>query len=134
MLNESQGNQQDNSYQHQNPDQYGENPAQGLKKRPHTVSIYEIPKAPVQKQPAPPSADYYRAITANTSVRQDIIDALGGITDTVKPLEMSLRQHEMRPFDVEPNYLEDLHRGKAIYRNDKNSVRSHMGQTKDELY
>mmetsp|Transcript_24210 Transcript_24210/g.37286 ORF Transcript_24210/g.37286 Transcript_24210/m.37286 type:complete len:83 (+) Transcript_24210:1221-1469(+) len=44
----------------------------------------------------------------NTSVRKEVIDALGGIQDTLKPIERSLRQHEMRPFDVEPNYLEDL--------------------------
>ena len=45
-----------------------------------------------------------------------MIDSLGGIDDTLKPLEKSLRQHEMRPFDVEPNYYEDL----MISRNPSN--------------
>ena len=44
----------------------------------------------------------------NTSVRKDVIEALGGITDVLKPMEKSLREHEMRPYDLEPNYMEDL--------------------------
>lgn len=44
----------------------------------------------------------------NTQVKKEVIDSLGGIIDTIKPLEQSLRQHEMRPFDIEPNYYEDL--------------------------
>ena len=42
----------------------------------------------------------------------DVVDALGGLEDVVKPMEDSLRQHEMRPFDLEPNYYEDLMRGR----------------------
>ena len=38
----------------------------------------------------------------------DVIESLGGLEDVVKPMEESLRQHEMRPFDLEPNYYEDL--------------------------
>ena len=41
-------------------------------------------------------------------MRKDVIDSLGGITDTLKPMEKSLREHEMRPFDVEPNYYEEM--------------------------
>ena len=48
----------------------------------------------------------------NNSVRKDVIEGLGGIQDTVKPLEVSLRQHEMRPFDIEPTYIEDLIKSK----------------------
>jgi len=33
---------------------------------------------------------------------------LGGLGNTIKPMEDSLKQHEMRPFDIEPNYHEDL--------------------------
>lgn len=44
----------------------------------------------------------------NTSVRKEVIDSLGGIQDSLKPIEKSLKEHEMRPFDVEPNYYEDL--------------------------
>jgi len=44
----------------------------------------------------------------NTSVRKEAIDSLGGIQDCLKPIEKSLKEHEMRPFDIEPNYYEDL--------------------------
>lgn len=44
----------------------------------------------------------------NTSVRKEVIDSLGGIQDSLKPIEKSLKEHEMRPFDIEPNYYEDL--------------------------
>lgn len=44
----------------------------------------------------------------NTWVRKDVIEALGGITDVLKPMEKSLREHEMRPYDLEPNYMEEL--------------------------
>ena len=44
----------------------------------------------------------------NTAVPKEVIDSLGGIQNTVKPIEQSLREHEMRPFDVEPNYFEEL--------------------------
>jgi hypothetical protein len=32
------------------------------------------------------------------TVTQDVIEELGGITDTVKPLEGSLQHHEMRKY------------------------------------
>ena len=76
--------------------------------KPATVSIYQVPKAAPPAAPLPPRADYYRAIQLNTSVRKEVIDSLGGIEDTLKPIEESLKQHEMRPFDVEPNYYDDL--------------------------
>lgn len=50
----------------------------------------------------------------NNTVRQDVIESLGGLTDTIKPLEASLRNHEMRPFDVVPTYREDLIRSKRL--------------------
>lgn len=53
----------------------------------------------------------------NTSVPKNIIESLGGIIDTVKPLEESLKQHEMRPFDIEPNYYEDLIQQKKSHAN-----------------
>lgn len=49
----------------------------------------------------------------NHSVSKAVIDSLGGIVDTIKPLEQSLYAHEMRPFEVMPNYIEDLHKSKS---------------------
>ena len=83
-------------------------PAQQRMLKPQTVSIYSIP----QNQPPPRieknRPEYYRSIQMNTQVKKEVIDSLGGIIDTVKPLEQSLKQHEMRPYDIEPNYYEDL--------------------------
>lgn len=58
----------------------------------------------------------------NTSVRKEVIDSLGGIDDCLKSMEKSLRQHEMRPFDVEPNYYEDL----MLSRNPSNFKQSNI--------
>ena len=54
----------------------------------------------------------------NNAVRKDVIESLGGIEDTIKPLETSLRQHEMRPFDIEPTYYEDFTRNRIKQKTD----------------
>ena len=41
-------------------------------------------------------------------VNPAVIEALGGLDDCIKPIEESLKKHEMRPFDIEPNYYDDL--------------------------
>jgi len=38
------------------------------------------------------------------SVTQEVIDSLGGIQNTIKPLEKSLIAHELRPFDYYVDY------------------------------
>lgn len=50
----------------------------------------------------------------------DVIEALGGLEDVVKPMEQSLRQHEMRPFDIEPNYYDDLMHSRNFQQNLRN--------------
>jgi len=47
----------------------------------------------------------------------DVIDSLGGLVDVIKPMEESLRIHEMRPFDIEPNYYQDLMKSKNFQDN-----------------
>ena len=44
----------------------------------------------------------------NSTVKADIVESLGGLDDTISPMEKSLRMHEMRPFDLEPNYYNEL--------------------------
>ncbi len=83
-------------------------PAQLKGLKPETVSIYQVPQAEKPKPSPQPHADYYRQIQMNTAVPKEVIDSLGGIINTVKPIEQSLREHEMRPFDIEPNYFEEL--------------------------
>ena len=79
--------------------------------KPQSVTIYQIPKENPQP-PVPYKPEYYRALQMNNTVRQEVIESLGGLADTIKPLEPSLRNHEMRPFDVVPTYREDLIRSK----------------------
>jgi len=41
---------------------------------------------------------HYRSIKENNLVGKNIIDSLGGIEDTLKPLQETFKQHELRPF------------------------------------
>jgi hypothetical protein len=81
--------------------------------KPATVSIYQVPQNPKPQPPKPNQPEYYRAIQMNHSVSKAVIDSLGGLVDTIKPLEESLYAHEMRPFEVMPNYIEDLRKSKS---------------------
>lgn len=51
----------------------------------------------------------------------DIIDSLGGLEDVIKPMEKSLRIHEMRPYDIEPNYYRDLMESKHFQENTRST-------------
>lgn len=65
----------------------------------------------------------------NNAVRKDVIESLGGIEDTIRPLEASLRQHEMRPFDIEPTYYEDFTRNRIKQKPDGRGSRAkELGQ------
>ena len=44
----------------------------------------------------------------NQQVNPAVIEALGGLDDCIRPIEESLKKHEMRPIDIEPNYYGDL--------------------------
>ena len=57
--------------------------------------------------------EYYGNLRRNTGVSKAVVDSLGGLVDSIKPLEQSLKQHEMRPFEIEPNYREDLLRSRG---------------------
>jgi hypothetical protein len=52
----------------------------------------------------------YLAITKNNNVSQDVINQLGGIEDTVKPMQESLRQNELRPYEYIQNYAREIER------------------------
>jgi hypothetical protein len=43
-----------------------------------------------------------------TSVPQEVIDSLGGIQNTIKPLEKSLIAHELRPYDYFIDYKQTV--------------------------
>ena len=64
--------------------------------KPNTVQIYQ---APVVEE-KPKTAGYADHMYKNT-VNQEVIDSLGGIEDTIKPLKLSLREHELRPYEFQ---------------------------------
>jgi hypothetical protein len=44
--------------------------------------------------------DFYRSLTQNNQVSTNVIDSIGGIENTLKALEDTLKQHELRPFQI----------------------------------
>lgn len=60
----------------------------------------------------------------------DIIDSLGGLEDVIKPMEESLRIHEMRPFDIEPNYYQDLMKSKYFQENTRQTGLARQSQSR----
>ena len=46
-----------------------------------------------------------------------MIDQLGGIQDTIKPMQDTLRQHELRPFEVIRSYANEIRNQKPSYQN-----------------
>lgn len=43
-------------------------------------------------------------------VDEQVIESIGGIADMLKPLEATLKQHELRPYSVQRDYRRDLKR------------------------
>ena len=58
----------------------------------------------------PGTAEFYRSLQTQNLVDEKVIDSIGGIQDTLKPLEATLRQHELRPYSVQRDYRRDLMR------------------------
>ena len=49
----------------------------------------------------------------------NIIESIGGIEDTLKPLEDTLKEHELRPYQVQRDYKKEFaysQRGKSMKR------------------
>jgi hypothetical protein len=57
---------------------------------------------------APQDRPDYKAITMRNEVRMDMLESLGGLESSIKPLEKDLRKHEMRPYDYVRNYGEEI--------------------------
>lgn len=54
-----------------------------------------------------PRTDYL-AMTRNNQVTQEVLDSLGGIQDTVKPMQESLMKNELRPYEYIRNYAKEI--------------------------
>eukprot|EP00347_Sterkiella_histriomuscorum_P010311 403376790 len=62
---------------------------------------------------------FYRSITTNNQVPQTVIESIGGIENTLKPLEETLKQHELRPYQIQRDYKKEYQysqRGKSLKR------------------
>ena len=42
--------------------------------------------------------EFYRSLKTNNYADPKVIESIGGIENTLKPLEETLKQHELRPF------------------------------------
>ena len=75
---------------------------------PRLVQIYGSGTS--DKKPAPPvkAEAGYAAITLENTVTRDVLESIGGIKDTIRPLASSLTSHEMRPYDVHVDYRQTL--------------------------
>ena len=84
---------------------------------PNCVQIYQAPK---KHTPPPPREAGFASHTFNNTVSKEVIDSLGGIRDTIKPIALSLSTHEMRPYDLHVDYKQTI---TDLRREDQESVR-----------
>ena len=46
--------------------------------------------------------------TMNNTVTKEVLDSLGGLKDTIRPIATSLTTHEMRPYEIQINYKQTV--------------------------
>ena len=79
-------------------------------RKPKLVQIYQAPQ--LKTAPPPPDGGF-ACLALNNTVSQEVIDSLGGIKDTVRPIHESLTTHELRPYEIQHDYrqmVNDLRR------------------------
>lgn len=54
--------------------------------------------------PLPKLEAGYAALTLNNTVTKEVLESLGGLRDTIKPIANSLTTHEMRPYELYNDY------------------------------
>lgn len=62
----------------------------------------DVPKQPVLPKPN------YLALTKNNQASFAVIESLGGIQNTIEPMQASMISHEMRPYDYIHDYQKEL--------------------------
>ena len=80
----------------------------------------------------PGTAEFYRSLQTQNLVDERVIDSIGGIQDTLKPLEATLRQHELRPYSVQRDYRRDLMRSSRGLSPVGSASRKFDGEIKQE--
>ena len=56
----------------------------------------------------------------NNTVTKEVLESLGGLRDTIRPIAQSLTTHEMRPYEVQVDYKRTLNN---LRREDQESMR-----------
>lgn len=65
----------------------------------------------------------------NNTVTKEVLDSLGGLKDTIKPISGSLTTHEMRPYEIHIDYRQTL---QNLKREDQESMRASLSCLKGE--
>ena len=73
---------------------------------PNLVQIYQAP--PKKPQPPQPVDAGFACHTMNNTVTKEVLDSLGGLKDTIRPIATSLTTHEMRPYEIQINYKQTV--------------------------
>lgn len=95
---------------------------------PKLVQIYRAPPAKTVVPPPKPDAGF-AAITMNNTVTKEVLDSLGGLKDTIRPISGSLTTHEMRPYEIHVDYRQTLQK---LKREDQESVRASLSCLKGD--
>ena len=66
----------------------------------------------------------------NNTVTKEVLDSLGGLKDTIKPIQSSLTNHELRPYEVQVDYKETI---QALRREDQESMKQSMSCLRGQL-
>lgn len=69
-------------------------------------------------------------MTLNNTVTKEVLDSLGGIKDTIRPIQTSLTTHEMRPYELHFDYRQTL---QQVKREDEQSVRASLNCLRGDL-
>ena len=110
-------------------------PAEPEIRRPKLVQIYQAP--PPEKQPTPPPSKPdagFASITMNNTVTREVLESLGGLRDTIRPIADSLTTHEMRPYEIQVDYRRQI---ENLRKEDQESVRASMSCLRgdnDQIY
>lgn len=72
-------------------------------RKPKVYKLYEDPGVlPPADRPD------YKGMTLKNEVRSDMLESLGGVQSSIKPMEADLLKHELRPYDYVRNYGDEI--------------------------
>jgi hypothetical protein len=97
----------------------------------YPVSLYNPPSSQ-DAAGVPGTAEFYRSLQTQNLVDEKVIESIGGIQDTLRPLEGTLKQHELRPYSVQRDYRKDLMRSSRGLSPTGSATRKFDGEIKQE--